>query len=99
MMADNYLEAELVTPEGEIIYTTAAEAPNIVNNADYQFEPKIPYFCTKLRIKLHEVENDETVIYMPFKDLSQALSVMNQISKKTSASAWGWSQLTALNHF
>ncbi len=99
MMADNYLEAELVTPQGEIISTTSAASPNIVNSADYQFKPEIPYICTKLRIKLHEVEKNETVIYMPFRKLPQALAVMKQISKKNIGIGMGLISIGCLKSF
>jgi hypothetical protein len=99
MMADNYLEAELVNPKGDIIQTSSAEAPNIVHNPDFQLEPKIPFICTKLKIKLHQVDDDETVVCIPFSQLADALAVMKKLSKKHVGTGMGLLSIECLKSF
>ncbi len=97
LMADLFIEAELVTNDGTIIHTSSIEAPNLINNSHFQFEPRIPYICTKLKLRLFEVELDETIIIIPFKEMKQSLSVMKKISKKTIGKAMGLTSVECLS--
>ncbi len=80
MMADHYIEAELVTHDGEIIQQKSAEAPQIPTSPQDYYQPKLPFICTKLKIKLYPVEADESVIFIPFRELEEGLSVTRQLA-------------------
>lgn len=99
MMADNYLEAELVNSEGEIINATSAEAPQITANPKDRFQPKLPFICTKLKIKLNRVEKDETVVFIPFRDLEEALTVAKKMATNNVGTGMGLVGVEVLSSF
>ena len=82
MMADHYIEAEIVTLDGEVLNTTSAEAPQITTSPKDYYQPKLPFICTKLKIKLHPVQDDETVIFIPFREFNEGLSVTRHLAEE-----------------
>lgn len=99
MMADHYIEAELVTLEGEVIQTTSAEAPQISTRPQDQYQPSLPCICTKLKIKLHRVEKDESVMFVPFKDMQEALLVAKKMATSQVGTAMGIVGVEVLSSF
>lgn len=82
MMADHYIEAELVTLDGEIIHTTSADAPQITTSPKDYYQPRLPYICTKLKIHLHPVAENETVIFIPFNEFTEGLAVTRHLAQE-----------------
>ncbi len=99
MMADHYIEAELVSHEGEVCYESSADAPQITTSPKDYYQPKLPYVCTKLKIKLYPVEEDETVIFIPFRDMKDGLRVTREIAKNDLGTGMGLVGVEVLSEF
>lgn len=81
MMADHYIEAELVTHEGEIITQRSEDAPQISTSPKDYYQPSLPAICTSLKMKLYPVEADETVVFIPFESFDEGLTVTRDLAK------------------
>ncbi|BFM17465.1 hypothetical protein R50073_36480 [Maricurvus nonylphenolicus] len=99
MMADHYIEAELVSHEGEVLCTTSAEAPQITTRPKDFYQPSLPYICTRLKIKLYPVEEDEAVIFIPFRDRMDGLRVTREIAKEDLGTGMGLVGVEVLSEF
>ena len=99
MMADHYIEAELVTHEGEVIHTTSADAPQITTSPKDYYQPKLPFICTKLKIKLYPVEEDETVIFIPFREFAEGLLVTRTLAENDLGAGLGIVGVEVLSEF
>ena len=99
MMADHYIEAELVTHHGEVIHTTSEDAPQIQTSPKDYYQPSLPYICTKLKMKLYPVEEDETVIFIPFTEMKEGLQVTKQLADKELGTGMGLVGIEVLSDF
>ncbi len=99
MMADHYIEAELVLPDGEIVLQKAADAPQIPTSPKDDYRPILRYICTKLKIKLHPVGENETVIVIPFKEMSEALLTMRSFAEEELGAGLGVVGVEVLSSF
>lgn len=78
--ADNIIDAEFVSNEGEIFALSQRDAPNL-----YGFnknEPPIQDICTQAVIRLHPVLEDESAIAVPFSDMQSAISYAEKLNKR-----------------
>ncbi len=69
--ADNYIDAEFVSNEGDCFNLSDKDAPNL-----FAFNPSdsgIPAICTSANIKLHPVTDDEEGLLVPFESMKEAL--------------------------
>ncbi len=69
--ADNYINAEFVSNDGEFFSLNDIDAPNLFS-FNYAVTPK-PGICTSVNIKLHQMTDDETGVLVPFETLDCAL--------------------------
>jgi FAD binding domain-containing protein len=99
MMSDHYIEAELVNHQGELIRLLSEDAPQITSSPKDHYQPVLPYICTKLKIKLYPVENDETVIFIPFNNLEEALDVTKKLAENSIGTGMGLLGVEVLSSF
>ncbi len=99
MMADHYIEAELVTSEGELIRTRSSDAPQIETSPKDYYQPKLPFICTKLKIKLYPVEEEETVIFIPYRELEEGLTITKELAEDEIGVGMGLLGVEVLSEF
>jgi hypothetical protein len=78
--ADNLIDAEFVSEEGDIFTLSQRDAPNL-----YGFnktEPPIQEICTQAVVKLHPVFEDESAIAVPFSDMQSAIGYAEKLNKR-----------------
>jgi FAD/FMN-containing dehydrogenase len=78
--ADNYIDAEFVSKDGDCFKMNDKDAPNI-----FAFNPTdagIPAICTSADIKLHPINEDERGLLVPFATMAEALDFTNPIFKR-----------------
>jgi len=98
VMADHYIEAELVTNEGEIIQLTSANAPQITTSPKGYHRPSLPGICTRLKTKLYPVDKKETVILIPFASFEKGLTVTKSLANKGIGTGMGLVGVEALSN-
>lgn len=85
--ADNLIDAEFVSKEGDIFALSQRNAPNL-----YGFnktEPPIQEICTQAVVKLHPVVEDESAIAVPFSDMQSAIGHAAKLNKRNIGLAIG----------
>lgn len=83
MAGDNFVNAELVAPDGEIFHLNQREAPNLFAFQRAQKErPPLPGICTRADVKLHVVTEDEGGILVPFSTLHDALTFARELGNR-----------------
>lgn len=77
--ADNLIDAEFVSQEGNIFALSQRDAPNLYgfNKTD----PPIQEICTQAVIKLHPVIEDESAIAVPFSDMQSAIGYAEKLNR------------------
>lgn len=78
--ADNLIDAEFVSKEGNIFALSQREAPNLYGFS--KSEPPIQEICTRAVVKLHPVLEDESAIAVPFSDIQSAISYAEKLNKR-----------------
>lgn len=78
--ADNFIDAQFVTREGEIFKLSSKDAPNI-----YSFkraELPQPGICTEALVRLHPKTDDESGIAVPFPDMQSAIAYARELNQR-----------------
>ena len=78
--ADNIIDAEFVSEEGDIFALSQRDAPNLYGFS--KNELPIQEICTQAVIKLHPVIEDESAIAVPFSDMQSAVSYAENLNKR-----------------
>ncbi|UCH94845.1 MAG: FAD-binding protein [Candidatus Aminicenantes bacterium] len=83
-MGDNYISAEIVTPDGDILRTQETSTPSFLHFGEDISYPDKPfhYLCTEQRIKLHEVPEDQVTGLIGFSNLEEAMNMSRLIAKR-----------------
>jgi hypothetical protein len=82
MMSDHYIKAEMVLGNGDIVSQSSAEAPQIPTSPEDDYRPVLRHICTKLRIKLYPIAANETVVVIPFKEMSEGLATLKGFAQQ-----------------
>lgn len=99
MMADHYIEAEFVTMDGEIVTQLSEDAPGMPTKPSDYYQPSLPCICTKLKLKIYPVEADETVIFIPFREMGEALEVTRVLAENEIGAGMGLLGVEVLSEF
>jgi len=99
MMADHYIVAEFVTMDGQIVTQTSLEAPDMPTKPSDYYQPSLPCICTRLKLKIYPVEEDETVIFIPFREMNEALEVCKTLAEEEIGAGMGLLGVEVLAQF
>ncbi|MCY7296481.1 FAD-binding oxidoreductase [Alteromonas sp. a30] len=99
MMADHYIEAEFVTMDGQVVTQTSDEAPGMPTKPSDYYQPSLPCICTKLRLKIYPVQEDETIIFIPFREMDEALDVTRELAEHEIGAGMGLLGIEVLSEF
>lgn len=80
MGADNFIDAEFVSKEGDVFTLSQRSAPNLYGFS--KSEPQIQEICTQAVVKLHPVEEDESAIAVPFSDMQSAIGFATKLNRR-----------------
>jgi len=78
--ADNLIDAEFVSEEGDVFALSQRNAPNLYGFS--KTEPPIQAICTQAVVKLHPVTADESAIAVPFSDMQSAISYAENLNRR-----------------
>ncbi|OPL18220.1 MAG: hypothetical protein AVO35_06865 [Candidatus Aegiribacteria sp. MLS_C] len=75
---DNVLDAEFVSPEGEVFRLCAEGGPDL---SFFRMEERgAPGICTEATVRLHPLSGDESGILVPFGDFESALEYARELN-------------------
>ncbi len=78
--ADNIVDAEFVSPEGELFRLSERDAPNAYAFRMDDMPP--PGVCTRAVVRLHPKEPDESAVAVPFEGLAEAVEYARELAEK-----------------
>lgn len=85
--ADNFIDAEFVTPDGSQFALSEKQAPNLF--AFRAADVESPGICTAVDVKLHPMTDDEAGILVPFDTLEQAVDFVTDCAVRRIGLALG----------
>ncbi|MDB9823100.1 FAD-binding protein [Deltaproteobacteria bacterium] len=86
-LADNYVNAEFVAPDGIVFNLNQPEAPNLFS---YLKEDKqSPGICTEVGVKLYPLPEDEEGLLVPFSNMEKAISFAAELGRRRIGNAVG----------
>jgi FAD binding domain len=88
MGADNVLDAQFVTPDGEVI---GLDDPRATQSLMFHDSPPAgaPGICTSITVRLHPVPDDESVLVVPFADHDRAVAAARTLCARRIGAAVG----------
>lgn len=78
--ADNLIDAEFVSREGDVFTLSQRGAPNLYGFS--KREPPVQEICTQVVVKLHPVIEDESAIAVPFSEMQPAISYAEKLNRR-----------------
>lgn len=78
--ADNLIDAEFVSAEGDVFALSQRDAPNLYGFS--KNEPPIQGICTQAVVRLHPVTDDESAIAVPFSDMQSAVGYAEKLNRR-----------------
>jgi hypothetical protein len=78
--ADNFIDAQFVSKEGDIFALSQRDAPNLYGFS--KSDPPIQEICTQAVVKLHPIEEDESAIAVPFSDMQSAIGYAKKLNRR-----------------
>ena len=86
-LADNYINAEFVAPDGTLFNLNQRNAPNLFcHDKDGR---QISAICTEAGVKLYPIPDDEEGLLVPFSDMENALSFAGDLGRRRIGNAIG----------
>ena len=78
--ADNIIDARFVDGEGRVFTLSERDAPNLFGFVREDRPP--PGICTEAVVRLYPVEEDESGLAVPFRDLASAVSYAARLNRR-----------------
>lgn len=86
-LADNYVNAEFVAPDGRIFHLNQIDAPNLFSHEKNGKQPSV--ICTEVGVKIYPIPDDEEGLLIPFSDMEGALAFAAELGRRRIGNAVG----------